>query len=143
MLVVVVQVGRGSDLAVSSLLSALCSPLAPWVGSPGGAPPPGLGSGSPCSCKVAPPLPGWWAALGAPGPLVLLPGAPLLGGAAGGGASLPPLCLVPMFRYHADRLSGWGHFGSRSIRLEALLVCARAKAIPTLRLGPCLTQAKL
>ena len=41
--------------------------------------------------EAAPPLPGWGAALGAPGPLVLLPGAPLFGGAAGGGASLPPL----------------------------------------------------
>ena len=54
--------------------------------------------------EAAPPLPGWGAALGAPGPLVLLPGAPLLGGAAGGGASLPPLCLGIAHSDHARNL---------------------------------------
>ena len=109
----VIIVLRGS-LTFASLHSILF--LCPFL-------PPGSGSGPPWvgsllgwgRGRLVRPLPCLGgAALGAPGLLPLLPVGPLLGGFACGGGSLPFPCLELMFRYHADRLSGWGHFGSRS-----------------------------
>ena len=125
--------------STSIMLSILLSPLSfsslgrvAW-----GAPPPGVGSGLACSCKLAPPFPGWWAALGALGPLVLLPGAPLLGGAAGGGASLPPLCLGIVHSDHAEDLPpNWAQGFTRCVLTKRLcLLRKRVDRVPPWSIG--------
>ena len=105
----------------------MLSPPSPGSGSPGARLSGSVGGG--CLC-AAPCAALGWSALGASGPLAFLPVAPLSGGVACGGASLPPLfgvdtqvsCRVP-----------WplicGHGGSRFGTLPETQVCLSKKAI--------------